>query len=273
MNSVSMFILLPESQPSNQWMQSNEPFLKEDELNRFVKELEEKIDVIKIEDYTGYYDTDNILNFLDNYEILEDYYPQPVKNRLYDMFLSNSFYDWNKEKTQTKTISYTLYGQKIENHTFCEIAHRQSIDAESRFILLNHYAHSLDGFIEISFNQYTYSISSYIQKQEIVDWFVINRIPARNFHIIDKHGENREEERLVNGKLVSPLRCSEQKARELLQTAIGDTKAELFNDDTKKGYYIIFRYEGNNPQNMYHGYHVSYTSNEVPKSIKERLQQ
>ena len=273
MSCVNVFLLLPESHPSNRWMQSNEPFQKEDGLNRFVKELDEKMNTINIENYTGYYDRTNIINFLEDYEILKDYYPQPAKTLLYEVFKNNSLGNWNDEKVQSTAISYTLFGQQIKNHTFCEIAQRNYNSQEDKSLLLNHAAHVLGNTFDVCINNNTVSVDSCNKVSEIRNWFTINRQPVRNFHAIEKHGENRKDIKNINDETISPLRCLEHEASALLQTAIGDTVDELFNDDTERGHYIIFKYEGNNPQNMYHAYHVDYSSSEVPYHIKKRLQQ
>jgi len=272
MNDVSVFLLLPESQPSNQWM-IQENARSPEILDEFILDLGNKIDVIKIEEYKGYYDIDNINNFLQDYNFLEDYYPHPAKTLLQTFLNVEAFYNWRESIKQKATNSYCVFDQQIENHTFCEIAQRKLNRQEDRFLLLNHAAHTLRDSFEVCINNHYVFVDSCIEAIEIRNWFAVNRQPVRNFHVIEKHGENRHEERLVNGKLVSPLRCSEQKARDLLQTAIGDTIAELFNDDKEIGYYIIFKREGNNPQNMYHGYHVAYTSNEAPKHITKKLSQ
>ncbi len=99
----------------------------------------------------------------------------------------------------------------------------------------------------------------------------MNRLPPRNFNINPKHGENRQDIRTVNGEIISPLRCSHQKAQALLDTAIGKSEKELYNTDPDYDEIIVFKYEGPTPQNMYHGYHVPKNTEEIPFDIRKRL--
>ena len=65
--------------------------------------------------------------------------------------------------------------------------------------------------------------------------------------------------------------CSEQAAKELIHTAIGESKNELFNYDSNRDMILVFKYENENPQNMYHGYHVDSNSTDVPSHILKKL--
>jgi len=271
MSKVNVFLLLPEAQPSNQWMVQEDFRIPPTALYDFMLKLDKKNDEIKIENYKGYYDVDNINNFLKNYDTLEDCYPFPARTLLQTSLSVVEFYDWREEIMQQATVSYSIFAQPVKNHTFCEIAQRKFDNPDKKFLLLNHASHILGNTFEICINTDTVSIDSRTEAKEIREWFAINRHPARNFHAISKHGENRQDIRIINGETVSPLRCSEHEARTWLQTAIGDTVRELFNNDTDNGCYIVFKHEGDTPQNMYHGYHVDYTSTDVPGNIKERL--
>jgi hypothetical protein len=190
---------------------------------------------------------------------------------LYKILNTNSFYDWQDDQEQDVSVRYTIFGQVVKNHTFCEIAHRIRTNRIDKFMLLNHGAHNLGNVINIVCDDANINIESRTTIRELIDWFAVNRQPARNFHVIDKHGENKQDIRIINGEKVSPLRCSKSEASDLLQTAIGEKVGELVNNDNKRGYYIVFKHEGNNPQNMYHGYHADYLSNEVKDTIKLML--
>ena len=108
-------------------------------------------------------------------------------------------------------------------------------------------------------------------EKEIFEWFAQNRLPPRNFNINPKHGENRQDVCIVNGETISPLRCSSQMAKALLDTAIGKSEKELYNIDPDYDEIIVFKYEGPTPQNMYHGYHVPKDAEEVPIDIRKKF--
>lgn len=267
--SVNLFLLLPESSPTNQWMRNNSDFQSIADFNNFILELNDKLNEIKIENYTGYYDLQNVNNFLSDYEVLEDYYPKPARRLLVSTI--QSFYNWRPNSIQSNTTQYSIFSQDITNHTFCEVAELNQNFPGKLYTIVDHYSHKIGVSISISFGGQNATITSLASKQNLVDWFISNRQPARNFHIIEKHGENRQDVRIINNETVSPLRCVYVTAYNLLQSAIGDRINELFNFHEEIGYYIVFKYEGNNPQNMYHGYHVELTSTEVPDNIKEKL--
>jgi len=269
MSTVDLFMLLPESQPSNQWMRSNDAFQSEAGLNGFVISLDDKLKAIAIETFTGYYDERNVVNFLADFTVLEEYYPTPAARLLRSSL--RSFYDWRPKAVQSKKSSYFIYGQEISDHTFCETSQRQVNDPTNSYVVFDHNSHVLGSEITISFDNHNRIVTSLSSKTGIVEWFNRNRSPARSFQVIDKHGENRQDVRIIKGEVVSPLRCSGEEARTLLQSALGHRIDELFNLDKGRGYYIVFKYEGDNPQSMYHGYHVSLDSNEVPADIKSKL--
>ena len=266
MPSVNLFLLLPESTPTIQWMNGNEDFHSEFSLRQFLVDLELKLDSIKLENYNGFYDADNVSNFLENIDILEDYYPFPARRLLSRTIID--FYNWRLSSRQNNLIEYFAFNQSITNHSFCEIAERINTMAGDKFLILNHYAHNITTSIDISFNFISVNLPSVSTSIALIIWFAQNRIPERDFHIIPKHGENRHFIRKLGGKNVSPLKCSRDEAKILLKQAIGNSLKELFNIDHERSSYIVFKYEGDNGHNLYHGYHVPLDSTEVPNSIK-----
>lgn len=268
---VNLFILLPESEPSNQWMLSNESFQEEDGVITFMQSLKKNLDAITLEEFEGYYDNINVKRFLQDFEELEDYYPNPTF-KLLRSFLK-SWNNWREEFLQDTSKEYSIFSQRIEDHTFCEIAERKFIFRDNKFCLLNHFGHSLGDRINMDIDNTSIEIQSVASKKELIYWFAQERIPTRNFQIIEKHGENREEVIIWRGRSASPLRCSQQEAFELLKFAIGDNIDELFNYDEidGQGYFIVFKFEGDNPQNMYHGYHLPLDTSEISNEIKGKL--
>jgi hypothetical protein len=252
-------------------MLSNEELQDEEIILHFLNELDEMQDYIKLENYTGYYDVENVKNFLEDFETLDDYYPDSISSLLRRNL--QQWYNWRDEPFELPTNEYHLYGQKISSHKFSEITEHQNQKKEENFILVNHKAHNIPSPIEVTINKsITISTDSIINAQELFEWFTENRLPPRNFQIVEKHGENRSEGQMWRGRWASPLRCSKEHALELLKSAIGDEVRELFNRDYESGdHYIVFKFEGKNPQNMYHGYHVPIDSDEVPRHIKNKL--
>lgn len=90
---------------------------------------------------------------------------------------------------------------------------------------------------------------------------------GRNYHFHPKHGEN-------NGRHwsnASSLLCSEEHAQELLNSALvlKDENGKAWNYDCENHHYICFRYEGDNPDQQWHGYHITDDKiNTVPEAIK-----
>jgi len=95
----------------------------------------------------------------------------------------------------------------------------------------------------------------------------------------NKHGENGIGAHKSNkGKKVSKLYCSIQEAQILLDSAIRVKRINetcFFNFDPIRNLYIKFHYEGQNPQNQYHAYHIEKedenNNNNLPYPIKKLL--
>ena len=266
---LNLYLILPESNPQNQWMNSNDVYQDEKRIITFVGELRNKIESIRIENYEGNYDNINIQNFLRDFQEVADYYPNPAF-RLLRSILSD-WRNWRDQRIPGEKKEYFIHQQIISDHTFCECAERVMIFENQKFSILNHYGHRLGKQIPISIKDKNVILSSISTLREISLWFAKERIPSRNFQVIEKHGENRSEERWINGELISPLKCSGTEAQELLDLAVGDSIKELYNFDEKYDNYIVFKYEGENPQNMYHGYHLPIETLEIPDHLKKEL--
>lgn len=97
--------------------------------------------------------------------------------------------------------------------------------------------------------------------KELDEWLQSNR-KARNFNNADtRHIEGdpiyytQRKSPLLGGIASRPI------AAELLKSALGDKKRndnvhDLVNFDEVKGEFIWYEYEGDNPQNQYHAYHL-----------------
>lgn len=91
-------------------------------------------------------------------------------------------------------------------------------------------------------------------------WLSDNRIPARRFKYCDKHGENgRGGWFLPDGTHTALLDSSCEHAQTILNKAIGERTVsnDLWYYDSQYGKMLYFEYQNDNPQNEYHGYHLS----------------
>lgn len=266
MAQSNVFLLLPETTPSNQWMLSNTDFQTNNGFAELIKDLIICFDSIKTENYSGYYDLNNIKNFIEHYSVLKEYYPLAPIRRLRSLLMN--WANWRLNINQSNSKTYYLFNQPINNHSFCEIAERKLTIINDRFVLLNHSASVIKRTISISVNQrLLIGIENVSDEPQLKLWFSRNRIPKRNFHAIPKHGVNGR----GNFQNANPLMCSEQRAKELIHTAIGESKNELFNYDSNHDMILVFKFENDNPQNLYHGYHINSNSTEVPNHILKKL--
>ena len=269
MARIKLFLLLPETNPSNQWMRSADQYIQAEAFNDLMATLMQKIDKISIENYDGFHDSLNIKNFITQYDLLEEHYPPFSKRRLRSLIQKNAFQDWRENIIHSHNKTYEIYNQPISDHTFCEMAERTMQQQDENHSLLNHDACTINGTFRIIVEEHAeIQISNLSDEANLVEWFSKNRIPPRQFRPNPKHGNK---ERKVGGKDISPLLCTSEKAQELLNTAIGNREKELFNLDTNHDQIIVFKHEGPTPENIYHGYHVPKDSKDVPDVIKKEL--
>ncbi len=271
MSKANIFLLLPETNPTTNWSKSNEPFQSEQGVQNFVTNKVSEINSMELENYQGYFDNMNLINFFEHYDILEEFYPPKPKRLLLNKIKDWS--NWRNTQYQKEKHTYKILGQEIESHSLSEIAQRKEASSDDTFALLNNYA------LSISNETITVNISSHRNIQidnvknsnELKIWFSKNRVPPRSFHAIPKHGENRQDTRIIKNEIISPLRCSAQRAQELLNTAIGFSIEELFQYDSDYKEIIVFKYENNSKQNLYHGFHVPISSPQIPDEIRNKL--
>lgn len=114
------------------------------------------------------------------------------------------------------------------------------------------------------------SLSFFNSVDSIVEWLAVSG-EKRTFNLSPKHGENGK----GNWPGESSLLCSSGQAQVLLNKAIGDfvNLKRLFFFDDSKNTYIEFFFEGNNPQKMWHGFHLKKEEwdKRVPVSIRKHF--
>ena len=102
---------------------------------------------------------------------------------------------------------------------------------------------------------------------DIVNW--ISKTEQRTFNVNPKHGENGRGNQLNQSILV----CSKEDAQQLLNAAIPfmEKGKNLFNYDKTHNMYIMFYFEGNNPQKQWHGFHLDKKDwdSKIPNQIRK----
>ncbi|MFM4835218.1 hypothetical protein ACET6Z_03160 [Aeromonas veronii] len=284
---TSLFLALPESTITSKWSTSNEDLLTDEiHINRLFHHLSLSIESINNENYLGYYDIDNINNFLVNLDGLDDFYPTPPRTYL-QLFLSTSnFTACENFKTLQKTAK--IYNQNIPSASplhNCSFK-LSSLTAPNNFVFLNFNAFNLTNSeltISIYHNSheepeyevkmphipYEYNIDDYTistNNGDILSWFWGNRIPARLFHDTDKHraGNN------GNWQNANPLHTSLEDAQRLLNSAI-EVNGCLYNFDDKHDAWIRFMYDNViiNNQMHFHGFNVAKDAQEIPNDVRK----
>jgi hypothetical protein len=262
---VELFLLLPETTPTHSFIKKNDGFQSNEEVSDYLKELSNSLKSISTENYIGYYDSENITNYLEHYEILDEFYPLKPKRVL--SALLKEFYNWREVRISAIDESASLFFIPITNDSFCEALTRKHLDRKNLYLFVSHNALSKK-FVLLSFifRRISHSIDV-SELTSLFTWFSRNRVPKRNYHPSPKHGENGRGEQKGESKLL----CTHNQAKELLNTSIGiQGYDELYNYDETVGKYIIFRYEGDNPLNQFHAYHID-NINDVPDEIKKRF--
>lgn len=268
MSKVNLFILIPENNPKFSWVNSIDSLIDENNIRNYLRNLDSYKKTISHEKYDGYFDKKSFIDLSNQIKTLEDSYPRPTLRTLHLLF--EDLFDWQENVVQSNNNEiYTFFNNPIENHIFCEVAQRKHNSPDQNFALINHQAITIQNEIEIKINNINKHIEILDNETKLTHWFSENRIPKRNFHSIPKHSISKPIQR--NGEIISPLFGNTENAESILKTAIGINSKELFGYDESNGMVIVFKYENNTPQNLFHGYHVEINSNEIPKEIKNKL--
>lgn len=150
---VILFLLLPESNPSNLWMyQCCQPDHEDsfDYFTSLISELSEMLDTAILEKYQGFYDSENVSNFLHAYTIVEEYYPSRLRYILRKLIADNCCNDWRETTIQTDPSVYRIFRHPVYSpNTLCEIAARKLSQTDNNFALLNIRACNFQSDIEV----------------------------------------------------------------------------------------------------------------------------
>ncbi|MET4108336.1 hypothetical protein [Hymenobacter sp. UYP22] len=201
-----------------------------------------------------------------------------IRQLLYDLGGNN----WNDKSLQPSQISYYLQINRgsntpinINNSTVAEIA--EYIYLNKKAALVNLLSSEYNTEVPIHVNRSRditmpemsmIKIHCFADSKGLVNHINLNRIP-RIFNLSPKHGQNGKGAISNNKGVVSVLECSKEEAQSLLSFAIGRRdKNELYSFDSEHDKFIVFKFEGNNPQNQHHGYHPADQSI-IPIEIRE----
>ena len=234
MEHSELFIIFPsykEVEEKPHYLKSVDVMSMED-ISKIVNCLDEMIHFFQNENYDGYYDGKNVQAFLLPFEIAEDYYPN-IKTR-FRVLMGRWGENWRNDRKQSDTDNDYYYHTEIKDDTLCEIEVRKA------------------------------------EIKSIAEWFEINRIPQRTFHLNPKHGEFGKGAHPSNkGEKVSVLMCSKGEAGILLKKALGEDLRTLYFYDAKYNQYIEFKRES---ENVYHAFHLDKEDEQlIPNNIKDAI--
>ncbi len=284
MQNIQAFLLLPTSNPLNDFFKGNDDLvLDENLIADYLNQLEIFLDTAYQEKATEvYYSESNILQFLSGFEAFEDEYLSNPSGRLSDI-LQNAE-NWEVNASQADDTFYVIWRPPNSHqtlyapHTLAEIVERMKPTLTDKIVLIDHQAtHNEGDFIVIARDFLVNSdvpvfrkLDSTSNVEMLEKWLLNNRQP-RIFNLNPKHGESGKSAKSNKDETVSLLRCNRNEAAELLKIAKGDKRLskELFAYDAIHSRFIIFKDE-NTAINSYHGYHVD-DENEVPLKIRNIL--
>ncbi len=115
---------------------------------------------------------------------------------------------------------------------------------------------------------------NYFHSDNLLWNFINSKLPKRIYHFSPKHGNIQKTANSPNRKFqVSQLKCSDEEAQNLLDNAIFDLRESpwcyIFDDTLDT--YLVFPFEGDNPQNQFHAFHLEDEKQwgKVPESIRK----
>ncbi|MFI3306502.1 MAG: hypothetical protein R3Y68_08340 [Rikenellaceae bacterium] len=242
------------------------PLKDSDELDQYIRAIDTALQFIDHEEYDGFYDTENISDFLAPITTLgEEYYPQ---SKRYLTTILKNFEQYDNTLNGREHIR--VNNVEIGDDMICEVAKRSFAAEYNRHLILNHEAISSRNIVaEYSGETKAIGNCKIRDIDELYQWFNKNRLPERQYNHNPKHGENGRGNQVGE----SVLMCSQAVAKELLQNALGCSyeSKHLFLFDVVHKCIIEFRNE-NTANNSYHAFHTSNVSR-IPKSVVDKIKQ
>lgn len=243
---------------------------KDDNFNAFTKSMDAVLDVARQLKATVFYKLGDVQDLTPFLEDIDYKFTQSQGNRL-DVLLEDfiPFKDdyhffkvhFAEEQTSLESVNYGFLND-MENAETISIVFTQNKSGQEQLLLVHANHHF-----------YFCEINNFNQTKDI--WAFINKyLPERTYNFSSKHGNATT--RAIPPKpteKASQLLSTNEEAQTLLNSAIFDLRERKFyyNFDDSHGTYIVFPYEGDNPQNQFHAFHITPEEwqKEIPVSIRK----
>lgn len=247
-----------------------ENFLDEN-IKRFTKQMSTIFDVARYLEADVYY-------ALEDVKTLHDYFQDESFNHDFSKsqanFLDVLLEDFLQLKEKGYFFSINFQNEQSnlvhKNYSFLKLS--DNITNNIVFSLTKNTTEDL--LLIKSNNEFYHQTINFFSTTEQI-WTLINSVlPSRNYNFSSKHGNSTT--RAIThrrSEIVSQLLCTNEEAQVLLKSAIFDKRHKArfyYNFDASNNTFIVFPFEGENPQNQFHAFHIesSEWSKEIPKSIR-----
>lgn len=243
---------------------------KDETFNTFTKNMNAVFDIARQLEAKVFYQLGDVQDLTPFLEDIDYNFTQSQGNRLelllkdFTQFKEKYHFfkvHFAEEQTSLESVNYGFLNSMEDSETI-SIVFTQNRSGQEQLLLV----HASDDF-------YFCEINNFNVGKDI--WAFINaHLPKRTYNFSSKHGNATT--RAIPPKpteIVSQLRSSDAEAQILLDSAIFDLRERKFyyNFDDSKGTFIVFPYEGDNPQNHFHAFHITETewAKEIPASIRK----
>jgi hypothetical protein len=185
--------------------------------------------------------------------LLQDFIPFKEDYHYFKVHFSDA-------QTSLESVNYGFLNA-MDNQKASYIIFTQTLSGQEQLLLV----HASDDF-------YFCEINNFNVAKDI--WTFINKKSKRTYSFSSKHGNSTTTAIPPKATVkASQLRSSDAEAQALLNSAIFDLREKKFyyNFDTDKNTFILFPYEGDNPQNQFHAFHITPEEwhREIPSSIRK----
>lgn len=187
--------------------------------------------------------------------------------------------DWSQSKIHKDDYNYIVQldgGFTPYNSTGTSLAEATEYRHDNnKTVILNFLSSQFNSYNYVKINRANinppgdmnlYSIESFCQKNEVISCYLKNRDVIEYNHNT-KHGENHTVVKTIDGKIISPLECTQAEARQYVKLAIGDRKGkDLYSYDAGRDKFIRFKYENTENPKTYHAFYPH--NQDIPKEVK-----
>lgn len=236
----------------------------EDRLNEEINPIIQILSFFIYEHKTVLYDPDNLKQLFYQTEVIPNIYPGLKANIAAQLRKQGATY-WTSNPAPGNDLHYHLYDSEVTLDMLGDMARRQSQENNTPCVLVHEGAiNTINNQIELRCsNHQTILLQTCGTILSLHRWFSDNRIPKRQYHYNDKHGDANNPSKFYidrNGvrRKAAQLKTDTQSTNELLKLAIGsDVNSELWYYDVDNTSFIYFENEGDTPQLGFHAYHIN----------------